>query len=233
MNRKISIIIPAYNESDYLKSTIEKYREQNYSPLEIVVVDNSIDSGKTLEVAEKYADKFLGFNGPIGVSRARNKGAEIATGEIFLFSDADSHLEQGSLEKISAEVDNNSMGTPLGRPDEKIIRGQIIFFCKNWAHRLKIYKGVIDGVFFCHREVFKKVNGFDETKKIAEFKDFIQRAEKLGVRYKLLKNCYALTSLRRYKKRGYFRTLFFWLIWMILYFLGIDKKFRERYFNNK
>lgn len=230
MNKKISIIIPAYNESEYLKNTIEKYREQKYSPLEIVVVDNSTDNGKTLEIAKKYADKFLGFPAPIGVSAARNKGAEIATGEIFLFSDADSYLELESLQKISEQAGENSMGTPLGKPDKKSKRGRIIFFCKNWAHKLKIYKGVIDGIFFCHREVFKKVGGFDETKKIAEFKDFIERAEKLKVEYKLLKNCYAVTSLRRYEKNGYFRTLFFWLIWMVLYFLGLDKKFRERYF---
>ncbi|MCX6722205.1 MAG: glycosyltransferase [Candidatus Staskawiczbacteria bacterium] len=228
MPKKVSVIIPARNEEKYIQRAIEKYKSQNY-PVEVVIVVND-SQDKTYELAIGKADKVLNFTSKIGVSLARNQGAKVATGDIFIFSDADSYLEPGSLEKISQQAGENFMGTPLGTPDKKSIRGSIIFFCKNWAHKLKIYKGVIDGVFFCHRNVFEKVGGFDETKKIAEFKDFIERAEKLKVEYKLLKNCYAITSLRRYENNGYFRTLFFWLIWMILHLLKLDKKFRERYF---
>jgi len=230
MNKKISVIIPAYNESEFIKTVVAKYKSEQYSPLEIIVVDNSTDGGKTSESAKGCADKVLSFPGPIGVSRARNEGAKIATGEIFLFSDADSCLSKNGLKKISEIVGSNTIGTPLGGPDKRSIRGSALFFIKNWAHRLKIYKGVIDGVFFCHKQVFLKTNGFDEAQKVGEFRDFIERAEKLGAEYKLLTKCKAVTSLRRYEKKGYLRTFFFWLIWMVLFIFKKDEKFKERYF---
>jgi glycosyltransferase involved in cell wall biosynthesis len=229
-NKKISVIIPAYNESEFIGKIIAKYRSEGYSPLEIIVVDNSTDGGKTCSISKEYADKVLSFPGPIGVSRARNEGAKVATGEIFLFSDADSYISKDGLEKISRNVALNTMGTPLGASDKRSFRGSILFFVKNWAHRLKIYKGVIDGVFFCHKNIFLKTGGFDENQKVAEFRNFIERAEKLGAKYKLLTKCKAFTSLRRYEKKGYLRTFFFWLIWMILFIFKKDEKFRERYF---
>lgn len=228
MDKKVSVIIPARNEERFIQRAIENYRMQNY-PVEIIIVVNNTQD-ETYDLVKGKADKVLNFLEEIGVSAARNEGAKIATGEIFIFSDADSYLESGVVEKIVRQVDSNAMGTPLGRADKKTLGGAIIFFSKNWAHRLKIYKGTIDGVFFCHRNVFEKVNGFDENKKVAEFKDFIERAEKSGAKYRLLTDCWAITSLRRYEKKGYLRTFLFWVIWLVLSAFGLDKKFRERYF---
>ena len=83
-SKKVSVIIPAYNEVGFIRKTIESYKEQDYNPLEIIVVDNSTDGGETLKTAEIYADKVLAFPGPIGVCRARNEGAKVANGDKIL-----------------------------------------------------------------------------------------------------------------------------------------------------
>jgi len=226
--KKVSVIIPARNEEKFILNTIENYRSQDY-PVEIIVVVNNSDD-KTYELAKNKADKILNFSDKIGVSAARNRGAEAATGDIFIFSDADSYLEIGDVKRIAEQLEENTIGSPLGREDKKSFKGRLFFFFKNWTHRLKIYDGIIDGVLFCHRDVFFKTNGFDKNRKIAEFVDFISRAKSAGIKYKLFTNCYAITSLRRYKKYGYLNSLLFWVEWRVAHIFKKDKELNEKYF---
>ena len=228
MDKKVSVIIPARNEERFIQKTIKNYRSQDYPVEIIVVVNNSQD--KTFEISNSTADKTLNFSEKIGVSAARNEGAEIATGDIFIFSDADSYLEKGAIKKITEKLGENIIGSPLGEQDGKSFRGWLFFLFKNWTHRLKIYNGVIDGVLFCHRDTFLKINGFDKNKKIGEFADFISRAKLAGVKYKLFTDCYAITSLRRYQKKGYLKSLFFWIKWKAASIFKKDNKLTEDYF---
>lgn len=227
-NQKVSVIIPARNEEEFIQKTIECYRGQDYPVEVIVVVNNSED--KTYELAEARADKTLNFSDKIGVSAARNEGARVATGDIFIFSDADSYFEKGGIRKILEGLDDNTIGSTLGKQDKKGFKGYLFFLFKNWTHRLKIYNGVIDGILFCHKSVFFKVDGFNENKKIAEFEDFIYRAKLVKVKYKLFTNCYAATSLRRYQKDGYFRVFLFWIKWKIALIFKNKKSLTEKYF---
>jgi len=228
MNKKVSVIIPARNEEKFIRKTIESYKSQDYLTEIIVVVNNSQD--KTFEMAKARADKILNFPEKIGVSAARNEGAKVATGDIFIFSDADSYLEKNAIKKIVEGIDENTIGSPLGKQGGKGLKGWLFFLFKNWIHRLKIYNGVIDGVLFCHKDVFLKINGFDKNKKIAEFADFISRAKLAGAKYKLFTNCYAITSLRRYEKQGYLNSFLFWIKWKITSIFKKDKKLIEKYF---
>jgi glycosyltransferase involved in cell wall biosynthesis len=229
INKKVSIIIPAYNEEKYLQKTIDSLRSQKYEPLEIIVVVNG-SSDRTFEIAEKYADKAINFPEAIGPAKARNEGAKIANGDIFIFLDADSQLSKGAVEKIAKGLEENIIGTCLGKADNNNFKGKLFFLFKNLTHLLRIYRGVIDGVFFCPRHIFFKVKGFNEAKKIAEFQDFIKKAIAIGGKYKVFTNCYAITSLRRYEEKGYFKTLFFWICWKIASFFKKEKKIAKEYF---
>lgn len=82
---KVSIVIPAYNASNYLSEAIDSALAQSYDNIEIIVVnDGSKDGGATAEVAKKYDDKIRYFekeNG--GSSSALNVGVQNMTGEWF------------------------------------------------------------------------------------------------------------------------------------------------------
>lgn len=230
-NKKVSIIIPAYNEEKHIQKAIESLRNQEYQPMEIIVVVNG-SSDRTFEIAKNLADKVLNFPEPIGPGCARNEGAKIAKGDIFIFLDADSRLSQGAVEKIAKGLGENEFGTCFGRADNNSFRGKLFFLFKNLTHLLRIYRGVIDGVFFCPRALFFRINGFSETNKIAEFYDFIKRAVLKAGKYKLFTNCYATTSLRRYEEKGYLKTFLFWIWWRIISFFRKDRKTAEEYFKD-
>ncbi|HBY71535.1 MAG TPA: glycosyltransferase, partial [Lachnospiraceae bacterium] len=73
---KVSIIIPAYNASNYLEESINSALEQTYQNIEVIVInDGSDDNGKTSEIARKYLSRIKYFekeNG--GSSSALNFG---------------------------------------------------------------------------------------------------------------------------------------------------------------
>lgn len=98
---KISIVIPAYNASNYLAEAIDSALAQTYANMEIIVVnDGSKDGGATREVALSYGDKIRYFekeNG--GSSSALNVGISNMTGEWFSWLSHDDLYVPEKLEK--------------------------------------------------------------------------------------------------------------------------------------
>lgn len=100
-NPKISIIIPAYNASNYLADAIDSALAQTYTNVEIIVVnDGSEDDGATQRVALSYGDKIRYFykeNG--GSSSALNMGISNMTGDWFSWLSHDDLYVPEKLEK--------------------------------------------------------------------------------------------------------------------------------------
>lgn len=101
---KVSIIIPVYNGSNYLRESIDAALAQNYGNLEVIVVnDGSRDGGKTDAIASSYGNRIRYFykeNG--GVSTALNFGIQQMKGEYFSWL---SHDDLYSNSKISDGVE--------------------------------------------------------------------------------------------------------------------------------
>lgn len=107
---KISIVIPAYNASNYLAEAIDSALAQTYSNVEIIVVnDGSQDNGATEQVALSYGDRIRYFhkeNG--GSSSALNMGIANMTGEWFSWLSHDDLYVPEKLEKQIAYM--NELG---------------------------------------------------------------------------------------------------------------------------
>lgn len=103
MEEKVSIVIPAWNTSNYINHAIESCLNQQYSELEIIVVDDG-STDNTCEVVSKYVldDSRVRLESIVhgGVSEARNHGIKIATGEYIAFLDSDDWLEPEAISTI-------------------------------------------------------------------------------------------------------------------------------------
>ena len=97
---KVSIIIPVYNGSNYLKEAIDSALSQTYENIEVIVVnDGSNDNGATDQIAQGYGDKIRYLckeNG--GVSSALNLGIREMTGEYFSWLSHDDKYEKGKVQ---------------------------------------------------------------------------------------------------------------------------------------
>ncbi len=108
---KISVIVPIYNADKYLSRCIDSILMQSYKNIEIILVnDGSTDKCK--DICEEYINKddrivFIDKENS-GVSDARNKGIEIATGKYVMFVDADDILTKNACEILYNEIENKN-----------------------------------------------------------------------------------------------------------------------------
>lgn len=94
-SKMISVIVPIFNVQKYLNKCIDSICNQTYKDLEIILVDDGSidDSGK---ICDEYAHKDSRIkvihksNG--GLSDARNKGLDVASGEFVAFVDGDDYI---------------------------------------------------------------------------------------------------------------------------------------------
>jgi len=90
---KISVVIPAYNEADFLPRCLDSLMVQKNAPnFEIIVVDNA-STDETAEVAKRYGVRVI-HESEKGVVHARQAGLEAARGRIIVSTDADSFFPE-------------------------------------------------------------------------------------------------------------------------------------------
>lgn len=103
MREKISVIVPIYNVEKYLNRCIESIVNQTYQNLEIILVDDG-SPDQCPEICDQWALKDSRIkvihkeNG--GLSDARNKGMEIASGDYIGFIDSDDWIHFQMYEKL-------------------------------------------------------------------------------------------------------------------------------------
>ena len=103
---KVSIIVPARNEEKYISKCLDSLLKQDYSRFEIIVINDSSEDG-TWDIIQKYAQNYKEFiiainagpkpDGWAGKSWACYQGYLRATGDLFMFTDADTIHSQFTL----------------------------------------------------------------------------------------------------------------------------------------
>lgn len=103
---RFSIVIPAYNEAQYISKTLESLHHQNYDgEFQIIVVDNN--SSDTTAAVSKSLGATIVKENRAGVCFARQKGTEIAEGEIIISTDADTYFSPNWLANIDKSFHKN------------------------------------------------------------------------------------------------------------------------------
>lgn len=107
--KKVSVIVPCYNASMYLPKCVDKLLAQTIGleNMEIILVDDaSTDDGLTwgviMDYEQRYPESIIAVHLEENLRQggARNVGVTYATGEFFIFSDADDWLMEQALERL-------------------------------------------------------------------------------------------------------------------------------------
>jgi len=223
---KFSIIVPVLNEAAAIKEYLMPLQSWRNSGNEIIVVDG-MSTDDTVKQAQQYADKV--FSVTRGRARQMNTGARAAQGEVLLFLHADTVLPEDALSQIENALQNTKR--VWGRFDVRLSGSNFMFrvieFMINLRSRLS---GIATGdqAIFVLRDVFEKASMYPEIalmEDIALSKILRKQTRPVCLRAR------ALTSSRRWERRGVWRTII--LMWRLrlAYFFGKDpsllaKKYR-------
>lgn len=115
---KLSIIIPCYNESDFIKKIIDKINQQPISNKEIIVVDDGSNK-KTKDILNKCLnnneiEKLISHDINLGKGEALKSGLKNITGDIVIFQDADLEYDPNDYSKIINPIILNKADVVFG-----------------------------------------------------------------------------------------------------------------------
>lgn len=219
----ISVVIPVFNEGRttlQLLNTLSCQQMPHGTALEIVVVDNNStdDSVAVIHEFHKEVDRvpvIVVQEQTRHVCAARNRGAQVATGDILVFLDADNIVGTDFIADISRAVENDGhhAGNFFTLPIRSERQDLFVFLVLEMIKVLVVQKPF--GKSFCVREVFVAVGGFNETISVGTNLDFLSRVRrhllKTGGSFTHLGTVPVYASLRRFKKEGYGKVLLVWL----------------------
>lgn len=207
MNPKISVIIPALNEENYIRHAMDGLSAQTFRNFETIVVDGG-SKDNTIKLAKKHA-KIIIQRKP-GAAAARNRGAEAARGKLLLFLDADTRPSPGLLETYWKVFRDHSVVAatgpvlPLEKAKATITAGYFfvsMVFVK--ASILLSRPCIVGSNFAVRKNSFIKAKGFNPKMITYEDWDLSLRLRKKG-KIKFVDNAEVKTSVRRINAWGVF-----------------------------
>lgn len=206
---EISLIIPAYNEEQYLPRTLEcvnRAREAYRGPSSIeVVVVNNVSTDRTEDVARSCGATVL-VEEKRCIAAVRNSGVRASSGRILAFLDADSLV---SVNVFNAIHETMACGKFVGgSTGVKLDRGSVGLFvtmCMTVFPARWLF-GVSGGLYFTARSTFDELGGFDEGLYCAEDSAFLLalrgHGKRVGKGFRILKNEVTTTSSRSFDRFG-------------------------------
>ncbi len=213
---RLSIVIPAFNESKLIESCLENLTRTLESAgvareaYECIVVDNN-STDDTAARATQFGARVV--SEPIRqIARARNKGGHAARGRWILFLDADSWPDSALIRDLLQAMDDPEIaaGGALLQMQQLPRLLRLGVWAWNCLSRRLLWAA---GAFiFCTRDAFDAVNGFDDSLFVGEEISFCRRLKRYlrwrGQRLVILSRHPLRTSGRKgelYSQREIFR----------------------------
>ena len=110
VNTYFSVVIPTYNNKEYLKKAIQSVLSQSFNEYEIIIVDNFSNDGTEKLVSEINEKKitFVKNNNNGVIARSRNLGINLSKSKWVAFLDSDDTWHHDRLKKIHDFLKNEN-----------------------------------------------------------------------------------------------------------------------------
>ena len=176
-NYSVSVLIPAYNEQDSIKGTIESVMKSDYKNIvEVIVIDDG-SKDDTLKIAtslkEKYPNLIVLHKENSGKADSLNYALRIAKGELVAVVDADSYPDEYALSSMAGFFDDEKVGAVTTRI---LVRQKDNFLRKMQAVEYKVIAftrkllDFLDGIYVTpgplalyRKSALIKIHGFDKN----------------------------------------------------------------------
>ena len=216
MSKRISIIIPAFNEADTIYAAITSLRSKSTpaSIADMIVVDGG--SSDQTEAEAKRAGAAVIQSNP-GRAVQMNAGARAASGEILYFLHADSAPPDRFDQDILSAIDNGvCAGSYLLKFDYDHWVLRLICALVNRIPR----RSLGDRSLFVDRAIFEQIGGYNESLTIMEDADIVKRIGAVST-FKPFKRPIT-TSGRKFRENGELRLFLIFALIYVLYEFGVS-----------
>lgn len=186
---RISIVTPSLNQGEYIEETIRSVLLQGYPDFEYIIIDGGSTDGSVniMKTYEKWLTYWVSESDQ-GQSHAINKGFEKASGEIYAYINSDDLYCPGAFATVAPIFDKN--GEPHFVAGECAVFDKDIVkrvFKPSWPESLshfleKTYSSTFaQPASFWSREIYQKLEGFDESLQFCFDREFFLRVSLEGV----------------------------------------------------
>lgn len=179
----VSVILPTYNRSSFIKETIVSILNQDYQYFELIIIDDGSTDDTYSVVKEFLSDKVRYFKIPNsgGPARPRNYGIEVANGELIALCDDDDLWTANKLSFCIKEFDED---TVLLYHDMYTSGGGVFNFLKgNILKSLDLGKDpynnllihgntIINSSVIFRKSILSKVEKIDENSELVSMEDY-------------------------------------------------------------
>lgn len=170
---KISVLIIAHNEEEWIEKCIQSILNQTTTPDEIVLIAHNC-TDRTVEIVKKFnIIKVVEYNGPHGQPYARIKGFQEVTGDIVACIDGDAWADKNWLKHITSPL--------LRNPDITLSAGRVVFlnnlfwkiamlrqyFFRKFRNN-ELNKFASGACFACRKKDYEKVGGLQPIIKLKD-----------------------------------------------------------------
>lgn len=229
---RFSVIIPVLNEEKLLEPMLQQFTPELIGRYNIeVVVSDGGSTDASLPIANRYARVVVKNEAGVKqtISLGRNEGAKHASGDIFVFLNADTRVKdvERFFRRIEEEIEVEGLSALTCSveiyPEDKTFVDRMYHGFYNWFFYMMNQVGMGMGRGECHimkRDVFGNVGGYAARIAAGEDYDMFRRLKRIG-HIKFLKDVVVYESPRRYRKYGYAYVTASWFMnFLAVQFLG-------------
>ncbi len=224
ITKSVSIIIPTFNEEAVIANTLKTLLAITDGSKEVEIIISDASSDRTPDLLKEF---------PVTVCRSEkgravqlNAGARMAKGEILYFLHADTLPPKTFLEDIRSAVEQ---GHKAGCFRMHFDDNHPIMSLYGWFTQfpLTLCRGGDQSLFMEHT-LFREIGGFNETLRIMEDINIINRIEQ-RTRFHILES-EVTTSARKYHKNGMIELQMSFGTLHLMYALGFDQESMTRFY---
>ncbi len=196
---RVSVIVPAYNQAQFLAYALRSALAQTLADLEIIVIDDG-STDDTANVAAEFADKIVYlWQANQGLAAARNTGARIARSELLHFLDSDDALRVDFLLHCVRAAELQPMASVFtGSWEEMDVRGDTMARVTAPALPGRPFHTLFDPMtvgppcrYVVRRAIFMNAGGFDHKLQACEDWDLWLRLAGAGAEFCVVPDAYA------------------------------------------
>lgn len=183
----VSVVIPVYNDERYLAEAVQSVLDQEYGPLEVLVIDDGSTDGSG-RVARSFGPPVqYHYREHAGLAATRNHGVALARGELLAFLDADDVWVHGKLTRqVETLLAEPALDGVFGRMEQFVSPELDPSLQERLRPRTAELAALSPCTLLIRTAAYRRVGELDARWKVGEFLDWLLKARELGLRTRML-----------------------------------------------